>query len=105
MVFQGGSVGLVTRGAGLGVGGPVDGQKGDGGDGSRDGEEHCNDEPCGALCSFRRGLGDPHGVDEGVRDEQEELHILASEGDFRIAGAVVRGVLEGESVGVCVHLL
>jgi hypothetical protein len=26
---------------------------------------------------LRRGLSDAHGVDEGVRDEQEEIHILS----------------------------
>ena len=83
MVFQGGSVGLVTRivtrGKGLGMGGPADSQEGDGADNSRDGGEQGDDEPCGPLCCLWGGLGDPHGVDEGVRDEQEEVHILAPE--------------------------
>ena len=86
MVFQRGSVGLVTRGEGLGVGGPVDRQKGDGGDDSRDGGEQRDDEPCGALCSFRRGLGDPHGVDEGVRDEQQKLHLTVQTFDVIVPG-------------------
>jgi hypothetical protein len=79
MVFQGGSVSLVTRGEGLLVGGPVESQQGDGGDSSRDGGEQGDDEECCALCCLWRGLGDPHGVDEGVRDEQEELHVVATE--------------------------
>jgi len=53
----------------------MNGDDGDGGDCREYGEEHDDDEFSGAVCGFRRGLGYPHGVDEGVRDEQEELHI------------------------------
>ena len=70
----------------------MDSHECDAGDGNHDGGEQGDDEPCGAIMALWRGLGDPHGVDEVVRDEQEELHILASEGLFRIAGGVVRGV-------------
>ena len=40
-----------------------------------DDREQGDDEPCGALCCLRGGLGDPHSIDEGVRDEQEEVHV------------------------------
>jgi pyridoxine/pyridoxamine 5'-phosphate oxidase len=39
-----------------------------------------------------RGLGDPHGVDESVRDEQEEVHFPGHWGGFRIAGRGFRRV-------------
>ena len=52
----------------------MDGQECDGGDGSKHGGEHDDDEPGGAVCGLRRGLGDPHGVDKGVGDELDELH-------------------------------
>ena len=53
----------------------MNGQKADSGDGGKDGGQHDYDEQCGAVSSLGRGLGDAHGVDEGVRDEVEELHI------------------------------
>ena len=59
------------------MGGPVDGQERDGSDGGNHGAEHDNDEPCGAVCCLWRGLGDPHGVDESVRYEEEQLHVLS----------------------------
>jgi len=52
----------------------MNGQDGDGGDGGNYGGEHDHDEPCGAIRSLGRGLGDPHGVDKGVRNEEDELH-------------------------------
>jgi hypothetical protein len=54
----------------------VDREEGDGGDSDDNGAEHDDDEPCGAFFSLWRGLSDPHGVDKGVRDEQEELHVF-----------------------------
>jgi hypothetical protein len=66
---------VVTGAEILGVGGPVDGQNHDGDDGGNDGREQDNDKPGGPVCGLWRGLGDPHGVDEGVRDEQDELHV------------------------------
>jgi hypothetical protein len=54
----------------------VDGQECNAGDQNYHGGEQREDEPCSALCGLRRGLSDAHGVDEGVRDEQEEVHIL-----------------------------
>lgn len=54
----------------------MEGQEGDAGDENHNGEEQSDDEPGGPLRGLRRGLGDPHGVDESVRDEQEEVHIL-----------------------------
>jgi hypothetical protein len=55
--------------------GPVDGHDCDGDDGCEYGREHDNDEPGGAVGRLRGGLGDPHGVDKGVRDEVNELHV------------------------------
>ena len=48
----------------------------DGDDGCKDGGEHDDDEPCSAVCRLGRGLGDPHGVDKGVRNELNELHVF-----------------------------
>ena len=53
----------------------MNGQDGDGGDGGKDRGQHSYDEQGGAIRGLGRGLGDAHGVDEGVRDEVEELHI------------------------------
>jgi hypothetical protein len=53
----------------------VDGNDRDGGDGRKHGSEHDDDEPCGSVCGLWRGLGDPHGVDKGVRDELDDLHV------------------------------
>ena len=47
----------------------------DGDNGCKHSGEHDDNEPGGAVGSLRRGLGDPHGVDKGVRDELDELHI------------------------------
>ena len=55
--------------------GPVNRNDGDGSDCCEYGDEHDNDEFSRAVCGLGRGLGDSHGVDEGVRDEEEELHI------------------------------
>ena len=52
----------------------MDGYDSDGDDGCEYGGEHDDDEPGGAVGGLRRGLGDPHGVDKGVRDETNELH-------------------------------
>jgi hypothetical protein len=54
--------------------GQVNSDDGDGGDRGKYGDEHDNDEFSGAVCGLGGGLGDPHGVDEGVRDEEEKLH-------------------------------
>jgi hypothetical protein len=56
---------------------PPDGDDGDGSDDSDYGEEHDNDELSGSICGLGRGLSDTHGVDEGVRDEEEELHSVS----------------------------
>ena len=58
------------------MGGPVDGHDSDGGDGGNHGSEHDEDEPGGAVCGLWGGLGDPHGVDKQIRDEQDELHVV-----------------------------
>lgn len=39
-------------------------------------EKHGGDDPCGAVGGARRGVGDAHGVDECVRDEEQELHAF-----------------------------
>lgn len=57
------------------MGDDMDGYDRDGGDGDKHGREQDDDEPRGAVCGLWRGLGDPHGVDKGVRDELDELHI------------------------------
>ena len=44
------------------------------GDGDQDACEHEGDDPGGANGSSGRRAGDSHGVDEDVRDEEEELH-------------------------------
>ena len=49
----------------------------DGDDGCKHDGEHDDDEPGGAVGGLRRRLGDSHGVDEGVRDEVDELHICS----------------------------
>jgi hypothetical protein len=53
----------------------VDGHYCDGDDGCEYGGEHDDDEPGGAVGGLRRGLGDPHGVDKGVCDELDKLHV------------------------------
>ena len=73
--FLTGRVQVVTGGRISGMSGPFDGQECDGRDGGNHGAEHDNDEPCGAICGLRRGLGDSHGVDESVRNEEDELHV------------------------------
>ncbi len=57
------------------MGGQVNGYYCDGDDGCKDGGEHDDDEPGGAVGGLWRGLRDPHGVDKGVRDELDELHV------------------------------
>ena len=54
--------------------GPVKSQNRYRHDCGEDGGQHDEDEPGGAGCGLGRGLGDAHGVDEGVRDEEEKLH-------------------------------
>ena len=48
----------------------------DGDDGRNNCDQHRENEPGGPFCSLRRGLGDAHGVDKGVRDEEEKLHVF-----------------------------
>ena len=57
------------------TGSPVDGHDCYGCDGQKHSGEHDNDKPRGTICRLWRGLGDPHGVDENVRDEENELHV------------------------------
>ena len=53
----------------------MDGHDDDGDDRGKDGGKHDDDEPGGAVGGLGRRLGDPHGVDKGVRDELDELHV------------------------------
>ena len=52
----------------------MDSHDGDGADGGEDGHEHGYDEPGCTVCGLRRWLCDAHGVDEGARDKEKELH-------------------------------
>ena len=54
--------------------GPVKGQNRYRDDRGEDGRQHDEDEPGSAVSGLGRGLGDAHGVDEGVRDEEKKLH-------------------------------
>ena len=85
----------------------MDGNDRDGGDGDKHGREQDDNEPRGSVCGLWRGLGDPHGVDKGVRDELDELHVFPmlnwtdssrNQGRPGIAAGV-------ESQGFGVHLL
>ena len=55
----------------------MDGDDGDGRDRGDHSGEHNEDEPGRPVCSFWRRLGYAHGVDEGVRDEMDELHVFS----------------------------
>ena len=46
-----------------------------------------------------RGLGDSHGVDEGVRDEEEELHVIG----LRRAIVARNGVAESCWARDCIY--
>ena len=56
----------------------MDGNQGDGSDDGDYGQEHDDDELSGSICGLGGGLGDTHSVDEGVRDEEEELHGMTT---------------------------
>jgi hypothetical protein len=73
-------------------------------DGSEYGQEHDEDEPCGTVCGLGRGLGYPHGVDKGVRDEQDELHGLSITAWIQMVSGVVSGRVCTESEGWDPHL-
>ena len=57
----------------------MDGDHCDGDDGCKYRSEHDDDEPGGAVGGLWRGLSDPHGVDKGVSDELDELHVSMGE--------------------------
>jgi len=59
--------------------GPMDGQESHGYYSGEDCSEHEEDEPRGTVCGLRRRLSDAHGVDEGVRDEEEQFHVYLME--------------------------
>jgi hypothetical protein len=68
----------------------MDGYDRDGGDGDNHGREQDEDEPCGAVGGLWRGLGDPHGVDKGVRNELNEFHVFPM-----VNGEIVAEITEG----------
>jgi hypothetical protein len=78
----------------------VDGHDGDRGNGCKDRGEQGDDEEGRSSLGFGRGLSDAHGVDEGIRDEKEELHIFSMTdwGDSsrnRIGGGVGASIESG----------
>jgi hypothetical protein len=85
----------------------VDGYDRDGGDRGNNGGEQDDDEPSGAVCGLWRGLGDAHGVDKGVRDELDELHVFPMvnrrNSSRNRSGRNVSVMVESEGFGV--HLL
>ena len=62
------------------LGGQVNGHDRNGGDGGDHSNQHDEDEPGGAVCGLWGRLGNPHGVDKGVRDEPDELHVFFYDG-------------------------
>lgn len=70
--------------------------------GDEDAGQHDGDEPGGAHGLFGRRLGDAHGVDESVRDEEEKPHILSM--IVPLNGSRNRASSLDESVGVGAHL-
>jgi hypothetical protein len=69
---------------------PPDGQKCNGYNHGEHGRQHDEDEPRSPICGLGRGLGDAHGVDESVRDEEEELHVNLD----GVTGGIVAGFLD-----------
>ena len=61
----------------------MDGHDDDGDDGGEDGGEHDDDEPGCSVGGLGRRLGDPHGVDECIRDELDELRLCLMAGRER----------------------
>ena len=59
------------------MGGPMGGHDGNRNDCRKHSGEHDDDEPGGTIGSLRRWLRDSHGVDKGVRDELDELHVFS----------------------------
>jgi hypothetical protein len=87
------------------VGRPADGQSRHRGNNGDNRSEHDHDEPGRPVFGLRRGLGDAHGVDESVRDEQEELHGAVQRFDVMVAGiGSSRGLLLLNRQGVGMHL-
>ena len=85
----------------------MDGDDGDGDDRCKDGREHDDDEQGRAVGGLRRRLGDPHGVDKGVRDELDELHISFDGGQGTIVAEIPHDASFppiAESKGQRVHL-
>ena len=64
----------------------MNGHSCDGGHQGDNDSEHDDNEPGSAVCGFWRRLGDSHGVDEGVRDEEEEFHRTGQGFDEMVAG-------------------
>ncbi len=84
----------------------MNGQDSDGNDGCKYGGEHDDDEPGGPVGGLRRRLGDSHGVDEGVRDEVDELHVfsMVAGRDSRRNPSRCDVSAMAESEGLAVHL-
>jgi hypothetical protein len=78
--------------------GPAKGENRDRHDRGKDGGQHNENEPGGAVCGLGRGLGDAHGVDKGVRDEKEKLHVYLRGPSAMLAGIVGHLTESGEAV-------
>ena len=75
---MGGGTGIFGDGAGLVTDREMQTEDCNCGYAKENAKKHGGDEPGGAVGGARRGLGDAHGVDEGVREEKEKLHFCAS---------------------------
>jgi len=73
---MGGGTGIFGDGAGLVTDREMQTEDCNCGYAKENAKKHGGDEPGGAVGGARRGLGDAHGVDEGVREEKEKLHVL-----------------------------
>lgn len=63
--------------AGLVTGNNVQAKDGYGYYANENGKKHDSDDPGSAVCGTGRRLGDAHGVDEGVGEEEEKLHACS----------------------------
>ena len=63
-------------------------EDGDGCNADKDASQHKGDEPGSAVCGLGRGLGDAHGVDERVREEEEQLHGYFDDNASKIGAGI-----------------